>query len=178
MSAIGRFRMLVVSGQPKPSPAVGQTLGPLGINMMHFFKEFSLRTSKVRKDVPLQVTIIPFSDKTYKFAVRSPSVKWFVRRAARLPVCGNEGEKKLIGNICLKEVYHIAKMKCMDPQFIGMPMRAICVSVMGTAKAMGVQVTRERMAEFKNRDDTDVSNLDKLRKDIKSQNKLDRRNKK
>ena len=170
--------MLVAAGQPKPSPAVGQTLGPLGINMMHFFKEFTARTTKVRKDVPLQVTIVPFADKTYKFAIRSPSVKWFVRRAARMPVCGNSGEKGYVGNITLKEIYHIAKMKCMDPQFIGMPLRAICMSVMGTARAMGIQVSRDRLPEFKNRDDVDVTQLDKLRKDLKAQNKLDRRNKK
>ena len=66
----------------------------------------------------------------------------------------------------------------MDPQFIGMPLRAICLSVIGTAKAMGVNVTAERLPEFKNRDDVDVANLDKLRKDVKAQNKLDRRNKK
>ena len=170
--------MLVVSGQPKPSPAVGQTLGPLGINMMHFFKEFTARTSAVRKDVPLQVTIVPFSDKTYKFAIRSPSVKYLVRRAARLPLCGSSGQRNFVGNITLKEVYHIAKMKCMDPQFIGMPLRAICMSVIGSAKAMGVQVTRDQLPEFKNRNDTPVIALDKLRKDVKAQNKLDRRNKK
>jgi large subunit ribosomal protein L11 len=93
-------------------------------------------------------------------------------------VCGNSGEGNLIGNVTLKEIYHIAKMKCMDPQFIGMPLRAICISVIGSAKAMGIQVTRERLPEFKNRDDVDVQQLDKLRKDIKAQNKLDRRNKK
>lgn len=178
MAAIGRFRMIVSSGQPKPSPAVGQTLGPLGINMMHFFKEFTARTTKVRKDVPLQVTLVPFSDKTYKFAIRSPSVKWFLRRTARLAVCGNRGEQNYVGNVSLKEIFHIAKMKCMDPQYIGMPLRAICISVIGSAKAMGIQVTRDRLPEFKNRDDVDVTQLDKLRKDIKAQNKLDRRNKK
>ena len=178
MSAIGRYRMIVAAGQPKPSPAVGQTLGPLGINMMHFFKEYTARTTKVRKDVPLQVTIVPFADKTYKFAIRTPSVKWFIRRVARTPVCGNSGERNYVGNITLKEVFHIAKMKCMDPQYIGMPLRAICISVIGSAKAMGIQVTRERLPEYKNRDDVDVTQLEKLRKDIKAQNKLDRRNKK
>jgi large subunit ribosomal protein L11 len=170
--------MIVVSGQPKPSPAVGQTLGPLGINMMHFFKEFTSRTTKVRKDVPLQVTIVPFSDKTYKFAIRTPSVKWFIRRCSRTPVCGGDGQKKIVGNITLKEVFHIAKMKCMDPQFVGMPLRAICISIVGSARAMGIEVTRDRMIDYKNRDDVDVQQLDKLRKDIKAQNKLERRNKK
>ena len=170
--------MIVVSGQPKPSPAVGQTLGPLGINMMHFFKEFTARTTKVRKDVPLQVTVVPFADKTYKFAIRSPSVKWFLRRTARLPLCGTQGERSYVGNVTLKEIFHIAKMKCMDPQYIGMPLRAICLSVIGSARAMGIQVTRERLPEHKNRDDVEVTQLEKLRKDIKAQNKLDRRNKK
>jgi hypothetical protein len=43
---------------------------------------------------------------------------------------------------------------------------------------MGIQVTQERLPEYKNRDDVDAGQLDKLRKDIKAQNKLDRRNKK
>lgn len=59
MSLIGTFRLQVGAATAKPSPAVGQTLGPLGINMMNFCKEFNVRTSQVRQEVPLQCTLLP-----------------------------------------------------------------------------------------------------------------------
>ena len=59
---------------------------------------------------------------------------------ARLPLAAHKGAKEEVGNITLKEVFHIAKAKSMDPQFIGVPLRAICISVIGTARSMGLEV--------------------------------------
>lgn len=90
----------------KPSPATGQALGPLGINMLAFCKDFNERTSKVRPEVPLQVSLLPRTDKTFKYAVRSPQTKWFVHRVSRTPLAGKLGSLVGVGNITLKEVPH------------------------------------------------------------------------
>lgn len=37
-------RIYVLAGVAKPNPKIGQALGPLGINMMQFCKEFNERT--------------------------------------------------------------------------------------------------------------------------------------
>ncbi|CAJ1361499.1 unnamed protein product [Effrenium voratum] len=110
MSVIGQFRLIVPGSAAKPAPKMGQTLGQLGINMASFCKEFNARTTKVRPDVPLQTTLFPRTDRSYKFFIRSPHASWFLLRAARLPKGSDFGNgAPPVGNITLKELYHIAK---------------------------------------------------------------------
>eukprot|EP00392_Amoebophrya_sp_AT5.2_P006600 g6612.t1 len=167
MSVIGHFRLFVPAATAKPSPAVGQALGPLGINMMAFCKDFNARTSQVRPEVPLQVTIFPKTDKSFKYLIRAPATKWFLHRCARLPMAAPVQE----GNITLKELYHIAEAKSRDPQWIGVPMKTICLAVLGTCRGMGIRVTRERLADYFKRDETRIWDLEKLRKEIRQRNK-------
>ena len=60
-------KLLINSGQAKPSPAIGQALGPLGLNMAAFCKEFNDRTSNMIEGVPTPTTLKAFSDRTFKF---------------------------------------------------------------------------------------------------------------
>mmetsp|Transcript_75717 Transcript_75717/g.149655 ORF Transcript_75717/g.149655 Transcript_75717/m.149655 type:complete len:162 (+) Transcript_75717:50-535(+) len=154
MSIIGRFRMIVPAATAKPSPSIGQALGPLGINMMTFCKEFNARTAKVRPEVPIQVTLVPRSDRTYKFMMRTPQVKWFLLRNARVPNGSALG---------------------LDPPFVGVPLRTMCMSIMHTARAMGIKVSRELLPEFSKRNDQPVETLEELRKQLRLQNKAGRK---
>ena len=176
MSCLGHYRLIMNSGMTKPSPSVGQVLGPLGINSMNFIKEFNARTSQIRPDIPLQVTIVPSSDKQFKFSIRTPQSKWFLLRAARVHTASSNGALSVSGCVTLKEIYHIAEIKCMDPQFIGASLRSICVSLIGTAKAMGLHVDKELPFNFQDRDDTRIIDLPKLRKENRSLNKVGKRN--
>jgi len=172
MSVIGQFRLIVPAATAKPSPKIGQALGPLGINMMTFCKDFNARTAKLNPEVPIQVTIVPRTDRSYKFYLRTPHVSWFLLRAARLPRASGQGTAApAVGNVTLKEVYHIAKAKCMDPNMIGTPLYAICLSILGTCQQMGIQVTRELTTEFVNRDDQPVETFENLKKELRLKNK-------
>mmetsp|Transcript_118545 Transcript_118545/g.382691 ORF Transcript_118545/g.382691 Transcript_118545/m.382691 type:complete len:181 (-) Transcript_118545:169-711(-) len=176
MSVVGRFRMIVPAATAKPSPRIGQALGPLGINMMSFCKEFNARTSKVRPEVPIQVTLVPRTDRTYKFILRTPQVQWFLQRTARIPRGSAWGDAQAhVGNVTLKEVYHIALAKRLDPPLVGVPVRALCISIMHTARAMGIKVSRELLPEFSKRDDQPVETLEQLRKELRLKNKAGRK---
>mmetsp|Transcript_124884 Transcript_124884/g.364737 ORF Transcript_124884/g.364737 Transcript_124884/m.364737 type:complete len:181 (+) Transcript_124884:128-670(+) len=176
MSIVGRFRMIVPAATAKPSPKIGQALGPLGINMMNFCKDFNARTAKVRPEVPIQVTLVPRSDRTYKFWLRTPQVKWFLLRVARLPRGSPFGAAQAPwGNVTLKEVYHIALAKRLDPPLVGVPLRTICLGVMRCAKGMGIHVSRELLPEFSKRDDQPVETLEQLRKEQRLRNKAGRK---
>ncbi|CDJ66402.1 ribosomal protein L11, putative [Eimeria necatrix] len=150
MSNLGRFRLIVPAANAKPSPSIGQTLGPLGINMMAFCKEFNARTAKIRPDVPVQVTIVPNADRTFKFSLRTPSSTWFLLRAARCPMGSEQAGKEVIGN-------------------------GICRSLIGSARAMGIRVTPELLPAFSKRDYTPVENLEQMRKDLRQKRKAARR---
>ncbi|CDJ37028.1 ribosomal protein L11, putative [Eimeria tenella] len=155
MTNLGRFRLIVPAANAKPSPSIGQTLGPLGINMMAFCKEFNARTAKIRPDVPVQVTIVPNADRTFKFSLRTPSSTWFLLRAARCPMGSEQAGKEVIGNVTLKE--------------------GICRSLIGSARAMGIRVTPELLPAFSKRDYTPVENLEQMRRDLRQKRKAARR---
>lgn len=50
-------RLLVGAGAAKPGPAIGQALGPLGVNMAEFCKQFNDRTKNLEKDTPTPVVL-------------------------------------------------------------------------------------------------------------------------
>ena len=53
----GQFNLLAFAGIAKPNPKMGQSLGPLGINVMQFCKEFNARTAEYNPDVPMRVRL-------------------------------------------------------------------------------------------------------------------------
>ena len=71
-----------MAGVAKPSPKMGQSLGPLGINMMQFCKEFNEKTLNIRPDVPMKVVLLAFADRSFKFFLKPPETSWFLRKAA------------------------------------------------------------------------------------------------
>jgi large subunit ribosomal protein L11 len=147
--------------------------------MMNFCKEFNARTLKVRPEVPLQVTIVPRTDRSYKFFLRSPQANWFLMRVARQPRGSDwTSGASPTGNVTLKEIYHIARAKSMDPNMIGVPVYAICHGLIRTARAMGITVTRELLPEFSKRDDVAVERLEDLRKDLRLKNKAGKKGRK
>ena len=52
-----RINILAMAGGAKPNPKMGQALGPLGINMMQFCKDFNTKTAQFNNDVPLRVIL-------------------------------------------------------------------------------------------------------------------------
>lgn len=61
---------------------MGQSLGPLGINMMKFCEEFNKLTTHIRPDVPMKVKLTAFTDRTFKFKIKPPETSWFLKKAA------------------------------------------------------------------------------------------------
>lgn len=55
MSLVRHVRMKVAAGVAKPGPAIGQALGPLGINMMEFCKKFNEETKNIIQETPMTV---------------------------------------------------------------------------------------------------------------------------
>lgn len=166
MSVIGQFRLKLGAAVAKSSPAVGQVLGPLGINMMNFCKDFNERTGKVRDNVPVQVTLFPKTNRTFKYLVRTPQTQWFLKRIARMPL-GPPKNVKHISGMTMKEVFHLAQQKSQDPQFIGVPLLQIVNAVIGTCDSNGVKVTQELLPKYRKRDDTVLWDMEGARRQEK-----------
>ncbi|KAI4376811.1 hypothetical protein MLD38_014528 [Melastoma candidum] len=137
------IRLTVPAGAARPAPPVGPALGQYRLNLMAFCKDFNARTQKYKPDTPMAVTITAFKDSTFEFTVRSPSVTWYLKKAAGIDSGSGRPGHATAGTISLKHVYEIAKIKQGDPWCGYMPLESICKSVMGTAKSMGIEVVKD-----------------------------------
>ena len=142
MSLVRYVFMKVPAANAKPGPSIGQALGPLGINMAAFCKEFNDKSGeKYQRDVPVSVRLHAMSDRSFKFDIRSPPVSYLVKQ-----VCGiNKGPshpslENPTAYITPEAVYEIAKIKHQDDHLWHLPLEGIARSVVGTCRSLGVKV--------------------------------------
>jgi len=143
MTAKAVIRLVVLSGKAAPSPAIGQALGPLGLNMMGFCKEFNERTKDHIENIPTPVILSAFANRTFKFELRTPPTTWFLKRCAGIEKGSAFPGRQFVGKVTVKEVYEIAKIKQQDSCNQHMSLEGMCRTVAGTAKTMGVDVVRD-----------------------------------
>jgi large subunit ribosomal protein L11 len=144
MSAVkGVTRLLVPAGVAKPSPKIGQALGPLGVNMMEFCKKFNDETNKYVPAANLRVKLTAFEDRSYNFEVLPPSTSWFLKRVTGVKKGSPMPGKQFVGEVSLKALYEIAKAKqSMDGNLAIQPLEGVVKSLMGSAHSMGLKVVR------------------------------------
>jgi large subunit ribosomal protein L11 len=77
-------RLRVPAGSAKPGPAIGQALGPLGLNMADFCKQFNERTKTHVKETPLPVILSAFNNRTFTFVVKTPPTSYLIKKSIGL----------------------------------------------------------------------------------------------
>jgi len=142
MSFVRYVKLRCGAGNARPGPAIGQALGPLGINMADFCKQFNERTENVyEKDVLLSTKLSALSDRSFTFDVRSPPTSYLIKRAIGLDQGpGSPNPEKPVAFISPEAVYEIAKIKQEDDLLWHLPLEGIARSVVGTCRSMGVAV--------------------------------------
>lgn len=141
--AAATIRLTVPAGGARPAPPVGPALGQYRLNLMAFCKDFNARTQKYKPETPMSVTITAFKDNTFEFAVKSPSVTWYLKKAAGIESGSSRPGHVTASTVTLKHIYEIAKVKQSDPYCQYMPLESICKSIIGTAATMGIKVVKE-----------------------------------
>uniref|UniRef100_A0A7S1GJX5 Ribosomal protein L11 C-terminal domain-containing protein n=1 Tax=Cyclophora tenuis TaxID=216820 RepID=A0A7S1GJX5_CYCTE len=167
MSLVRYVNLRVPAGAARPGPAIGQALGPLGINMAEFCKQFNEQTESVYvKEAPLGVRLAALSDRTFTFDIRSPPTSHLVLQASTIlhhddntnssNNNNNNAEKRgpnkpsperIHGTITPEAIYEIAKIKQKDDLMWHLPLESLAKSVIGTAKSMGIQVKEEQQQQ-------------------------------
>eukprot|EP00934_Nitzschia_sp_Nitz4_P002086 Nitzschia sp. Nitz4//scaffold175_size95217//58990//59433//NITZ4_004728-RA/size95217-processed-gene-0.53-mRNA-1//1//CDS//3329538954//2086//frame0 len=145
MSLVRAVRLRVPAGAAKPGPSIGQALGPLGINMAQFCKEFNEKSEPLyQRDTPLRVELRAKSDRTYDFSIRSPPTAWLVKQAAGITKGPTSpSPDKPIGFLTPEAVYEIARIKQADDNRWHLPLEGVARSVIGTARSLGIHVREE-----------------------------------
>ncbi|MBV9795750.1 MAG: 50S ribosomal protein L11 [Actinobacteria bacterium] len=125
------------AGQATPAPPVGTALGPHGVNIMDFCKQYNAATEGQRGNIiPVEITI--FEDRSFEFITKTPPAPELIKKAAGVAKGSGEPNRSKVGSISAAQVREIAqtKMPDLNARSIEMAERIIA----GTARSMGITV--------------------------------------
>ncbi len=125
------------AGAATPAPPVGTALGPHGVNIMEFCKQYNAQTEAMRGTVvPVEITI--YEDRSFTFITKTPPAAELIKKAAGLKSGSAKPNKDKVGKITRDQVRDIATTKL--PDLNANDIDAAMKIVEGTARSMGVNV--------------------------------------
>jgi large subunit ribosomal protein L11 len=125
------------AGAANPAPPVGTALGPHGVNIMEFCKQFNARTqSQSGMIIPVIVTV--YQDRTFTFITKTPPAPNLLLKEAALEKASAAPNRTKVGRVTRAQVKKIAELKMQDLNAADLEgaMRMIA----GTARSMGLEV--------------------------------------
>lgn len=137
--AVGFVKLQVPAGRANPAPPVGTALGPHGINIMAFCKEFNARTQAQDGTItPVEITI--YSDKSFSFITKTPPAAVLIKKELGLEKGSGVPNRNKVGKLTKVQLRKIAEMKL--PDLNADSIESAMAMVAGAARSMGVEVER------------------------------------
>ena len=106
-------KLQIAAGKATPAPPVGTALGPQGVNIMDFCKNFNAKTAK-DEGLIIPVVVTVYADRSYSFITKTPPAPVLLKRAANIAKGSAEPNKNKVGTVTAKQVEDIAKLKMPD----------------------------------------------------------------
>ena len=132
-------RIQIPAGAATPAPPVGTALGPHGVNIMEFCKQYNAASESQRGTVvPAEITV--FEDRSFTFILKTPPTPVLIRAAAGIAKGSTNPGKENAGSITDAQLTEIAKQKM--PDLNANDLEAARLQVAGTARSMGITVSR------------------------------------
>jgi len=133
----GLVKVQLQAGQATPAPPVGTALGPHGVNIMDFCKQYNAATESQRGNViPVEITI--YEDRSFTFVTKTPPAAQLILKAAGVEKGSGEPHKNKVGSVTREQVREIATTKM--PDLNATDLDAAEKIVAGTARSMGIDV--------------------------------------
>jgi large subunit ribosomal protein L11 len=131
------LKLQLEAAKATPAPPVGTALGPHGVNIADFVRQFNDATrEKEGEIIPVEITI--YEDRTFSFVLKTPPASFLLRRAAGLEKGSSEPNKNKVGTITKEQLRQIAEIKMPDLNTNNIE-KAIKI-IEGTAKNMGIEI--------------------------------------
>ncbi len=130
-------KLQIAAGKATPAPPVGTALGPHGVNIMDFCKNFNAKTAS-QEGLIIPVVVTVYTDRSYTFITKTPPAAVLLKRAANIAKGSGEPNKTKVGTVTKKQVEEIAKTKMPDLNCESL--EAAVKTVAGTARSMGLDV--------------------------------------
>ena len=105
----GFVKLQIPAGKANPAPPVGTALGPQGINIMAFCKEFNSRTQGQDTILPVEITI--YSDKSFTFITKTPPAAVLLKKEAGIEKGSGQPNRNKVGKVTKAQVRKIAELK-------------------------------------------------------------------
>ena len=131
------IKLQIPAGKATPAPPVGSALGPHGVDIMGFCKDFNERTAKdAGLIIPVEVTI--YQDRTLSFITKTPPASILLKNALGIETASGEPNREKVGKVSRAKVREIAELKMKDLN--AMDVEGAMRMVEGTARSMGIEV--------------------------------------
>ena len=139
-------KLQLPAGKATPGPPVGSTLGPHGINIAGFVKDFNDKTrDKEGLIIPVIITI--YADRSFTFVLKTPPAPVLIKKACNIASGSAKPNRDKVAKITKAQVEEIAKMKM--PDLNAASVEAACSMIAGTARSMGVVVEDQEVRHEK-----------------------------
>jgi len=130
-------KIQIPAGKASPAPPVGTALGPHGVQIMDFVKQYNAATeAQAGTIIPVEISV--FEDRTFTFILKTPPTPVLIREKAGIDKASQTPGKTVVASISEKDVEDIAKIKM--PDLNAYDMEAAKQQVRGTARSMGIEV--------------------------------------
>lgn len=130
-------RLQITAGQATPAPPVGTALGPHGVAIMDFCKDYNARTQDKRGQViPAEITI--YEDRSFTFITKTPPTSYLIRTAVGLQKASQQPGRDSVGVMTDAQLTEIATTKL--PDLNTDDLSAAKAQIEGTARSMGVTI--------------------------------------
>lgn len=132
-----QVKLQIPAGKATPAPPVGSALGPHGINIMSFTKEFNDRT-KDQMGMIIPVVIDIYDDRSFTFITKTPPAPVLILKECGIEKGSGVPNKTKVSKIKKDQVKKIAEIKMPDLNAANIESAISMVS--GTARSMGIEV--------------------------------------
>ena len=134
---IGFVKLQVPAGQATPAPPVGTALGPHGVNIMDFCKQFNAQTQKdAGLIIPVELSV--YRDRTFSFITKTPPAAVLLKRELGIGKGSPISNREKVGTVTRAQLQKIAEIKM--PDLNANDIEGAIKIVAGTARSMGVEV--------------------------------------
>ena len=130
-------KLQLPAGKATPGPPVGSTLGPHGINIPGFTKEFNAKTAG-QEGLIIPVVMTIYQDRSFTFVLKTPPAPVLIKKALGLDTASAAPNKVKVGKLTKAQVEEIAKTKLPDLNCTSL--ESAMSMIKGTARSMGVTV--------------------------------------
>ena len=130
-------KLQIPAGKATPGPPVGSSLGPHGINIPGFTKEFNEKTAK-QAGLIIPVVITIYADRSFTFILKTPPAAVLILKAIGLESGSGVPNKTKVGKITKAQIREIAELKM--PDLNAASIETAMSMIAGTARSMGVVV--------------------------------------